>query len=132
MQAIAKSNKEVVKTITLWEMLTWLPAYIGFWLATCSLITTRKLGARLSRLHAFADSLPNARRRTDILHLDSSGRYRKSFFTSAWVVNTATFLVPAAAVGSLIPMAIQAQHKYETASKLYVPLETILQGAIKS
>lgn len=36
------SDKQHVNTITLWETLTWIPAYVGFWLATSSLVTTRE------------------------------------------------------------------------------------------
>ncbi|KAM0791206.1 hypothetical protein ACM66B_005688 [Microbotryomycetes sp. NB124-2] len=102
---INKSRGSEAHYIVLWETLTWIPPWLGFWFATTSLATAH------------------------IVHRDSAGRPYQSVWASAWLVNVVAWTVPILVIVLITSLAGKAQKEYDGVRYQYSQLLQLLIGA---
>ncbi|GAA5872867.1 hypothetical protein JCM8547_005722 [Rhodosporidiobolus lusitaniae] len=94
-QTARYAEGHLVEDTALWRTLTWIPGVFAFWFSAWSLVCSH------------------------ILHLDSSGRPARTWFASAFFVNSVGIFMPAALAVSVGILASVAHKHYHTAMDNY-------------
>ncbi|GAA6050344.1 hypothetical protein JCM3770_002973 [Rhodotorula araucariae] len=104
-QTIRYTSGEWTPNSDIWRTCVWFPGWVAFWLAAWSL------------------------RVSHVLHLDSSGRPSRAFYSQAWFVNGGAILIPSISAVAIALLAWQTHKRFTEAMNGFAFIDRALADA---